>query len=86
MSMLGRLAIILVLVSNVANANESFYKDRERGWHWYEQKAKEPEEKDVEQKSPEMTATEQVEAIRQDAKEKLHKAMIEPTEDNMMEA
>ena len=62
-------------------SNESFYKDKARGWHWYEKKAKDDLNKQA--NHSEMTPTEQVKSIRKDAEEKLHKAMIEPTQENV---
>lgn len=64
-------------------SNESFYKDKARGWHWYEKKAVDEEVVKEEEKPSGMTPTKQVESIRKDAEDKLHRAMIKPTQENL---
>ena len=77
------LTIIFMWMPSKGFGNESFYKEKARGWHWYERKAKDNET--LEDQGKVMTPSEQVEALRQETKEKLHKAMIEPTQDNVKE-
>ena len=75
--------IIFTWMPSKGFGNESFYKEKARGWHWYERKVKDNER--LEDQGKVMTPSEQVEALRQETKEKLHKAMIEPTQDNVKE-
>ena len=70
------------------HANQSFYKDHAKGWHWYEKKAADEIELEKVKKpasiiTPSQTPTEKVAAIRKDAEEKLNKALISPTEKNV---
>ena len=74
---------IIFICPSKGFSNESFYKEKARGWHWYEKKAVEEEIAQKEEKAVEMTPTEQVQSIRKEAEEKLHKAMIKPTQENV---
>lgn len=83
---------ILMFVSQKGLCNQSFYKEHAKGWHWYETKLATPELVEPEERAKPvqkeertaMTPTEKVAAIRKDAEGKLHKAMILPTEENVI--
>ena len=73
--------LFMVFCFNSEFAYAGFFVEKSRGWHWYE--VNEVEEEvlgDIPQKNP----TEQVEAIRKDIEGKLHKALIRPTEKNVI--
>ena len=77
----------MFLLSGKGYCNDSFYKGKSRGWHWYEAQQKEEVAKIAEEPADvgKLTPTEMVAKIRKDAEDKLHKAMIQPTEKNVME-
>ncbi len=72
--------ILLLLNINEGFCNASFYKEKARGWHWYETKKDAISDNNT-RKSP----TQMVDEIRNDTETKLHKALIEPTESNIIE-
>jgi conjugal transfer pilus assembly protein TraF len=64
-----------------SNVYASFYKQSARGWHWYEDVSKTPKDKVTENT---LSPTEQVQALRKDAEEKLHAALMKPTQANII--
>ncbi len=71
--------------SEVLFAEDSFYKRRAEGWHWYEerkiQKDKKEEKKDKHIKS--VTPTQLLKLYRQELERKLHLAMLFPSLENV---
>lgn len=82
----------IVLIASLSYSKDAFYKGRARGWHWYETKPKEEEKENIENekidKNPEDTSklspTEIINNIKKDTEAKLHKAIITPTEENII--
>jgi conjugal transfer pilus assembly protein TraF len=72
--------VLLLLNINEGFCNASFYKEKARGWHWYETKKDETSDE-----TPKKSPTQMVNEIRNDTETKLHKALIEPTESNIIE-
>lgn len=64
-----------------------WYDDHARGWYWYEQQIQKQKEiqAELQPSMPVMSPTEQVKALRKDAELKLHRAMMEPTEQNVID-
>jgi conjugal transfer pilus assembly protein TraF len=69
-------------------AQPSFFERRAEGWHWYEDREREDEEKPLKQKRPNashsQTPTEKIEAQRKDLETKLHTAILEPSRENII--
>ena len=66
----------------------SFFEKRAEGWHWYEKplshsKIEEPKQKNV-TTSPPQTPTERIEAQRKALETKLHTAILEPSDENLI--
>ena len=87
-----KVILIVSIVLGIASSgycNESFYKSHARGWHWYETKKKNEEEKKLHTNENKVVTTynptQEVENIRKEAESKLHNAMIKPTEKNVIE-
>ncbi|RZI47517.1 conjugal transfer protein TraF [Rickettsiales endosymbiont of Peranema trichophorum] len=81
-----RFALFIIILSTPiqARSDTSFYKDKKRGWHWYESKPKDMP-KESTQSSVELTPTDVINTIRKDAENKLHRAIVEPTEKNIID-
>ena len=66
----------------------AFFERRAEGWHWYEDREREDEEEPLKQKrpnvSPSLTPTEKIEAQRKVLEQKLHAAIVEPTQENVI--
>ena len=66
----------------------AFFERRAEGWHWYEDREREDEEEPLKQKrpnaSPPQTPTEKIEAQRKVLEQKLHAAIVEPTQENVI--
>lgn len=76
--------LTIILVCNLTQkAEANFYKEKARGWHWYEKKKEAKNEKikikELDVKSP----SEQIENIRKEAELRLHKAIVSPTFENI---
>jgi len=68
------------------NSISSFFKKRAEGWHWYE--SQEPEIRDQEsgvknQETRTLNPTQMIKAQRKALEEKLHTAILEPTDKNI---
>lgn len=89
----ARLFLFLVISLNairseVLFAEDSFYKRRAEGWHWYEerkiQKDKKEENRDEKGKQlKSVTPTQLLKLYRQELERKLHLAMLFPSLENM---
>lgn len=66
----------------------AFFERRAEGWHWYEDREREDEEEPLKQKrpnaSPSLTPTEKIESQRKVLEQKLHTAIVEPTQENVI--
>ncbi len=66
----------------------AFFERRAEGWHWYEDREREDEEKPLKQKRPNashsQTPTEKIEAQRKVLEQKLHTAIVAPTRENVI--
>ena len=66
----------------------AFFERRAEGWHWYEDREPEDEEKPVKQKRPNaslpQTPTEKIESQRKVLEQKLHAAIVTPTRENVI--
>jgi conjugal transfer pilus assembly protein TraF len=76
------LLVVVIQCNNVAQA--SFYKQSGRGWHWYEKISKPKEQQKQQSMEKELSPTEQVMLMRKDVEDKLHAALIKPTEANLV--
>lgn len=71
------------------HAEESFYKRRAEGWHWYEQRkiSKNKEKEEQKNKEPQavknLTPSQLLKFYRQELERKLHLAMLFPTLENV---
>jgi len=69
---------------------DDFFSQEKKGWHWYKeskqqkQKVIDSQEKDMPELQN-MTPTEQVEFLRENQQQTLHKALMKPTEHNVSE-
>lgn len=89
---IGFLSLILSLSSLQAEAPTSFFERKAEGWHWYEDRLRvnsdkiEEEKKDNEDNplSSSKTPTEKIEAQRKALEKKLHAAILEPTQNNII--
>lgn len=69
----------------VHNAHaENFFKDRARGWFWFEEKAQ-PEVQDHQKAVAQQTPTDRIKNLQKRVEAALHKAVLEPTLENIAE-
>jgi conjugal transfer pilus assembly protein TraF len=88
-----RIILILIIIFNIIKsgvlfAEESFYKRRAEGWHWYEErKILKNKEEDQKNKEPQrdriLTPTQFLKLYKQELERKLHLAMFFPTLENV---
>ncbi len=89
-----RVILILIIILNtirseVLFAEESFYKRRAEGWHWYEERKIQKDKKEDEQKKKDLhppkviTPTQILKLYRQELERKLQLAMLFPTLENV---
>jgi len=78
--------LILITEPSLLKAESLFFKKRAEGWHWYESlRDSEVEEKQQKDASPHaLTPTQQIEAQRKDLEQKLHAAILNPTQENIV--
>lgn len=75
--------MISICFLNFCFAN-GFFKNHSKGWHWYEKIPEEAEElKKDDEKKEAVTASETVKAYSKELENRLHKAWINPTIDNI---
>lgn len=81
-----KLVIIILFLFNSC-FGKGFFNTHSKGWHWYEKITEEDEPiKDVkkdEQKQKPMTARETVKAYSKELENRLHKAWMNPTDENI---
>jgi conjugal transfer pilus assembly protein TraF len=65
-----------------SNSSNSFYRKRNEGWHWYENKKKVKPNKD--EIATTQTPTEQIQQLKEELDQRLHQAIITPTEQNII--
>ena len=71
---------------------QDFYKGKAQGWHWYEDRVKEESEEPKKTFSAPrhslplkpLTPTRKIEAYKKDLEEKLHRALVYPTPQNLI--
>lgn len=89
MNYLFKFFLLSALIINPLLAEESFYKRRAEGWHWYEQrkipkiKRKEEQQKIEPQAVKILTPSQLLKLYRQELEKKLHLAMLFPTLENV---
>ncbi len=82
---LFRFSLMLLVIMQCTNgAYASFYKESGRGWLWYEKLSKTAEEQKQQSVEKNLSPTEQVMAMRKEAEDKLHAALVKPTEANLV--
>ena len=59
-----------------------FFERHAEGWHWYHDSDQKPETS--KQKEQKLTPTEKIEAQRKELEQKLHTAIVEPTQENII--
>lgn len=62
----------------------NFLQDKARGWHWYEEKETRKEKPDQSNREDPLSPTEVIENFKAEINERLHAALVEPTEANLM--
>ena len=83
------LAIILPFITIADSSSDyssissnSFYRKRNEGWHWYENKKKvKPNHDEI---AITQTPTEQIQQLKEELDQRLHQAIITPTEQNII--
>lgn len=74
-------------ILNTASAT-AFFERRAEGWHWYQDRPSEEEAQPLKQEklnaSPPQTPTAKIEAQRKTLEQKLHAAIVEPTQENVI--
>ncbi len=69
-------------------AQPSFFQRKAEGWHWYQEQETEIKEQESErknlQKQPLLSPLQQIEAQRKALETKLHAAIVEPTQENLI--
>lgn len=89
MSSFLKLFLLSICIFNPLLAEDSYYKRRAEGWHWYqdrkiEQQKKEEEKKDTKAHSLQaLSPTQLLKLYRQELEKKLHLAMLFPTIENV---
>jgi conjugal transfer pilus assembly protein TraF len=75
------------LASRQETQPASFFQKRSEGWHWYQEQEteirKQESEKKEEKKIPQ-SPTKQIETQRKELEKKLHTAIVEPTQENLI--
>jgi conjugal transfer pilus assembly protein TraF len=69
------------------HCNTAFFERRAEGWHWYQDLSRENEVQKPEtreQKKEEQTPTQMIESQRKELETKLHAAVVEPTQENLI--
>lgn len=82
------LVLIVLICSVFVDVNaESFFSHKYEGWHWYEAKKRELQEKanEVSNVKSSSSPTEQIKEIREMQEKLLHKALVDPSEANIVE-
>ncbi|MBY0580774.1 MAG: conjugal transfer protein TraF [Rickettsiales bacterium] len=76
--------LMMILACNLVQKSEAyFYKEKARGWHWYEKKKEAKKEELKINEVGAKSASEQIEDIRKEAELRLHKAIVSPTFENI---
>lgn len=83
-----RPALLLLLLFPCVGVCHSFFEAHEKGWFWYEKKpdlktAKKSEEPKKEVSSP-FPATQAMERVQKNVMESLNRAILQPTEENLL--
>jgi conjugal transfer pilus assembly protein TraF len=73
---------ILLLMPLITNA-ATFYERKSEGWHWYENK-KVLQQESKEDLEKQLIPTAQIELLKQELEQKLHAAIVKPTEENLI--
>lgn len=83
-----RYLLILMIINDISHlqAEPTFFEKRAEGWHWYELlrngDVQEDDQTDSSDSLPQ-TPTEEIEVQRKELEEKLHAAIIKPTQENI---
>ena len=79
------LIILLIAFTCTTQAEDKFFGSSSRGWHWYEDRNENIEKEVIPQVTEPTDPTEQIKAMQSKMEKTLHKAIVTPTEKNIID-